>query len=278
MTEIIAITKQNIGNQEINSVNARDLWEYLDSQREFATWIKSRIEKFEFQEGIDFCRFDKIVKTGGINVAKPLKEYIITIDMAKELAMVENNDKGRQARRYFIEVEKKYQEQAQVIPETHEGKIALIHSLSGIALEKIEENKKLQSDVKLLTASNNEKNELIKAQGNKLEKQAPIVKLADDIRKSDGLKSMTQCAKEFKNCGRNKLFKFCFDMGIFYREDGIPVVKQYYEDMGYFKPLPKVWKNEKAGKSGMGHKIYVTAKGYFWLKKGWDKHLESMFV
>ena len=53
-------------------------------------------------EGKDFLiNFSK-------SLGRPSKEYIISLDMAKELAMVENNERGRQARQYFIEVEKRY--------------------------------------------------------------------------------------------------------------------------------------------------------------------------
>ena len=90
------------------TVNARELHEFLESKQEFSSWIKNRISKYGFAENDDFIRFDNFIK-GDINGFGNKKqiEYFISIDMAKELSMVENNDKGKQARRYFIEVEKK---------------------------------------------------------------------------------------------------------------------------------------------------------------------------
>lgn len=89
-------------------INARELWEALGSKQEFANWIKNRIESYGFQEDSDYCSFDKIVKrTTG---ATTRKEYLLTMDTAKEIAMVENNEKGRMVRRYFIEAEKRYRE------------------------------------------------------------------------------------------------------------------------------------------------------------------------
>lgn len=103
--ELIKIEKQVIGEDEVNAVDARELHEVLESKQEFANWIKDRINKYEFTEGVDFASFDKIItrETG----ATKRKEYFLSIDMAKELAMVERNDKGKQARQYFIGCEKK---------------------------------------------------------------------------------------------------------------------------------------------------------------------------
>ena len=86
-------------------IDARELWAELGSKQEFANWI---IESYGFQEGSDYRSFDKIIKrpTG----ATTRKEYLLTMDTAKEIAMVENNEKGRMVRRYFIEAEKRYRE------------------------------------------------------------------------------------------------------------------------------------------------------------------------
>ena len=101
MEEIIKITEHD-GKR---AVNARDLHQFLENKREFATWMKQRIEQYEFVEGQDYVVFDKFVKNS--NGGRPTIEYALTIDMAKELSMVENNEKGRMARKYFIECERK---------------------------------------------------------------------------------------------------------------------------------------------------------------------------
>lgn len=99
---LIAITEQ--GDKQV--VNARDLHAFLESKQEFANWIKSRIKDYGFIENQDFTSFDNFVKRekGG----SVRKEYAITLDMAKELSMLERNQKGRDARKYFIEVEKRW--------------------------------------------------------------------------------------------------------------------------------------------------------------------------
>ncbi|EAI8665095.1 phage antirepressor Ant [Campylobacter coli] len=84
-----------------NQILARDLHFFIDAKRQFANWINERIENYDFIEKQDYII--ELVYTKG----RPRKEYYITLDMAKELCMVENNEKGRQARRYFIECEKR---------------------------------------------------------------------------------------------------------------------------------------------------------------------------
>ncbi|EAH8106545.1 phage antirepressor Ant [Campylobacter coli] len=86
---------------EINSANAREIFQFLNSEQEYANWIKNRISHYNFIENQDYII--ELVYTKG----RPRKDYYVTLDMAKELCMVENNEKGRQARRYFIECEKR---------------------------------------------------------------------------------------------------------------------------------------------------------------------------
>ena len=104
--ELIKTTGITLNGENITAVNARDLWKFLESKQDFSTWIKRRIEKYEFIEGQDYLlhKFVEQLPSG----AKHCIEYLISLDMAKELAMVENNERGRQARQYFIEVEKRF--------------------------------------------------------------------------------------------------------------------------------------------------------------------------
>ncbi|HED8257589.1 TPA: antA/AntB antirepressor family protein [Campylobacter jejuni] len=81
--------------------NVKFLFYFLEIDTKFADWINRRINHYNFIENQDYII--KEVFTG----RRPRKEYYVTLDMAKELCMVENNEKGRQARRYFIECEKR---------------------------------------------------------------------------------------------------------------------------------------------------------------------------
>ena len=98
MTELLKVIEQN-GEQ---IVSARDLHEFLEVKSKFADWIKNRIEKYGFEENQDFVTISKNLENGGREI-----DYILKLDMAKELSMVEGNEKGKIARKYFIECEKK---------------------------------------------------------------------------------------------------------------------------------------------------------------------------
>lgn len=89
-------------------INARELHEKLGSKRRFANWINERIEKYRFVENSDFIKRNNFVTVG--NLRRPQIDFYLTIDMAKELCMVENNETGRNIRRYFIEAEKRYRD------------------------------------------------------------------------------------------------------------------------------------------------------------------------
>ena len=89
----------------INTVNARKLYKFLGVNTKFADWIKRNIEDFDFNAGVDFMAVSQKRESGGIT-----KEYYLSIDMAKELAMLSRSAKGKDARKYFIEIEKSYKQ------------------------------------------------------------------------------------------------------------------------------------------------------------------------
>jgi anti-repressor protein len=114
------------------AVSARLLHAFLGSKQDFSNWIQSRIKKYGLFENQDYQVFNNFIENplGG----RPLTEYALTIEAAKELAMVEGNAKGKQARQYFIACEQKLKE---IAPQTY--KAALLQLVA-----KIEENENLQ--------------------------------------------------------------------------------------------------------------------------------------
>lgn len=87
------------------AVNARDLHIFLESKQQFADWIKNRIRQYGFIENQDYQVFHNLMNNP--NGGRPTTEFALSIDMAKELSMVEGNEKGKEARRYFIACEKR---------------------------------------------------------------------------------------------------------------------------------------------------------------------------
>jgi phage anti-repressor protein len=117
---VVAIIKKN-GKQ---AVNARDLHAFLESKRDFSNWIKDRIEKYELIENVNYTTFKTKVLRNADNQenvtlnkfverkkgASTRIEYALSLDCAKELCMIEGSEKGKEARKYFIECEKIIQE------------------------------------------------------------------------------------------------------------------------------------------------------------------------
>ena len=99
-----------VGSTQVPTVSARQLHSFLEVGKIFTTWIQERIVSFGFVEGQDFVMIEglSLPNLGGAKSrAQTTKEYYLSIDMAKELSMVERNERGKQARRYFIECEKR---------------------------------------------------------------------------------------------------------------------------------------------------------------------------
>src|SRR3546814_7463481 len=82
----------------------------MEIGKDFSTWFKDRVSQYDFTENVDFVLLPNSGEYSGRG--QPPKEYAISLDMAKELAMVERNEKGKQVRRYFIECERR----AQTVP------------------------------------------------------------------------------------------------------------------------------------------------------------------
>lgn len=121
MQNLINIKTKNISGELIQTVNARDLHAFLEIGKDFTAWIKGRINRYGFIENHDYIIVEKLSEPkSGSTKARPqmLKEYAISINMAKELSMVERNEKGKQARQYFIECERQAKTATHVIPQT----------------------------------------------------------------------------------------------------------------------------------------------------------------
>ena len=132
---LINLTTASIGGEQQKGVSARDLHAFLEVKSRFNDWIANRIKDFDFVENQDYLTLTKKIVSGGL-----AKEYLLTLNMAKELSMVERNEKGKQARQYFIQCEKqlKVAQQQFAIPQTLPEALRLAADLAdkNAALEK----------------------------------------------------------------------------------------------------------------------------------------------
>ena len=152
MNELIKLQPQTINGNTVETVSARELHSFVESKQEFANWIKNRIEKYGFMENQDFLTVLSKTPNGG----RPSQEYFITLDMAKQLAMVENNEKGMQVRKYFIECEKKLKEQTapqpvQPIGETEDKLRTIILALEHTTLSDVAKETAIITSAETLT-------------------------------------------------------------------------------------------------------------------------------
>ena len=97
---LIPVFNGSIQNQPVQLCNARDLHSFLEVGKVFGAWIQDRINEYGFIQDEDYLVITE--RTNG----RPRKEYLITLDMGKELGMVERNERGRQIRQYFIRCER----------------------------------------------------------------------------------------------------------------------------------------------------------------------------
>lgn len=115
---LVPVFLSAIGGVPAHVCDGRALHAFLEVGELFAAWIKALIEKYGFQQDQDFAiAMEKsIAKRGGHNRI----DYLLCLDMAKEVSMVQNNARGREARRYFIAMERKALEAAgQLAPAGH---------------------------------------------------------------------------------------------------------------------------------------------------------------
>lgn len=103
------LIKIEVNENQEQVLSGRELHEFLEIGTEYAKWF-SRMCEYGFVENTDFA---VIVKNDeNPNGGRPQTDHAIKLDMAKEIAMIQRSEKGKQARQYFIEVEKKFKQQA----------------------------------------------------------------------------------------------------------------------------------------------------------------------
>ena len=216
----------------IQTVNARNLHLFLKVGKDFSSWMKDRIEKYGFIEGEDFS--PNLVKSPK---GRPTIEYHISLDMAKELSMVQNNERGREARRHFIKIEK-HLRHIKADPETF---------------------------LDLLIESRNQLRKQV-------ESQQPAVNFVKQISASEGSVRVGDFAKILFDrnnllIGQNRLFQWLYSNK--YLMDSQTPYQKYIE-MGIFEVVTGTVKNSTSGR--IWQQVKITAKGVTYLA---DKILES---
>lgn len=259
----INISSKTFNNEKVNTVNARDLHEQLQVVTQFRDWIRRRIQKYGFIENQDFVEVAQICAGG------QSKEYYLTIDMAKELCMVENNEQGRIARQYFIEKEKELR-QLQLGHNSQTPATTSTNDLIGMlknALVQLENNKEQLDRYNQII---NAKDEQLENQERQLENQekqlielSPKAKICNDFLNSNQQLNCTTVAKmlgtsvvKFNNWLREK--------GYMFAKSTLPSAEMIEKGYMIVKNIPYYDYQNQENK--FNKQTFITPKGFEFLQ------------
>lgn len=254
MNELIKLNNTTIGEQEVNTVNARELHGFLEVGKDFSSWIKGRLNVLGSIENEDYLltKIGEQLPSG----TKYKTEYYITLDLAKHLAMMEKNDKGLQVRQYFIECEKKLREVS-------------LHPTEQLLVNVLRANNDLDRTLAIKDYSDNYVKPLelkVEQQEAEIKELKPKGEFYDAVAQSNSTLSLDQVAKllNFNNMGRNNLCKYLRDKNIFNHKN---VPYQKYIDAGYFKLTESSWRNPYTEELQVSIKTVMYQKGIDWLDR-----------
>lgn len=211
------------------TLSARELHSFLELTERFGNWFE-RMKQYGFIENQDYIGR----KTFNTLAHQELQDYEISLDMAKEIAMIQRNEKGRQARQYFIEVEKKWNSPEYVMNRALE--------ISRQQVEKLMlENKELK----------------------------PKAEFFDAVADSKNAIQMSEVAKvlNYPGYGRNRLFEFLREKKVL-MPNNQPYQK--YVDCGYFRVVEQKY-TKPNGDIAINIKTLVYQKGVNYIRKLLEK-------
>lgn len=222
MDQLIKVEVKN--NQQV--LSARDLYNGLEIAQRFSRWVDNNFDIFE--EGIDFykCTSSTVVNNGAV---REIDDYIITIDMAKQLAMMVRNDNGKRYRKYFLKLEEKWNDPQEVVKRGYE----------------------------ILQSENNQ----LRIENDQLK---PKALFADTIAASDDTILVRDLAKFLRqngiNIGQNRLFNWLRDKGYLIKKSNGYTPTQKAMDLELFEVSEWTISNNN-GKPKIKLTTRVTGKG-----------------
>ena len=225
MQELIKVNYEN----DRPTVLGRDLHRMLEVKTAYKDWFP-RMCEYGFNESVDFnpLNFEQVHIEGNREVKRKVKDHQLTIEMAKEICMLQRSDKGKQARQYFIELEKQWNTPEQVMAR------ALRMADSTIT--------KLQHNVNKLTVEN----QIMK----------PKSDYFDELVDRNTLTNFTETAKQLQ-IQRKVLINFLLDKKFIYRDKKGKILPYENKNKGYFEIKESY--NEKTNWSGT--QTLITPKG-----------------
>lgn len=220
MNELIKTVKQSNGSI---AVDGRDLHSFLEVKERYNDWFKD-MQKYGFTENVDFISFTgKRVKPQG---GRPQVNHALTLDMAKELSMIQRTKKGKQARQYFISMEKQAKSKQQLpLPKDYPS------ALRALA-DSMEENQKLK----------------------------PAADYTQKMLANPGLETTSMIAKNY-GMSTAKFNQLLRKMGIQYRQGKTWLLYAKYQGFGYTHIEPFSYFDQKTGTKKVANTMKWTQLG-----------------
>ena len=217
-------------NQQL--VIGRELHKFLEVGTRYDTWINRIIEKYNFIENKDFIVVAQKRASNEIKGYTKFDDHLMTIAMAKEIAMVSNTEKGKEARIYFIKCEEAWNSPEMILARANQIQSRMIENYA----------------------------DKIKFLENRIEEDKPKVEFYDDVADSKNTCDMQTVAKtlNFKGVGRNNLFEILRNKNIL-QSDNKPY--QRYVDAGWFRLIETKYNDYKTGEIKLSYKTVVFQKG-----------------
>lgn len=230
MNELIKVNYET----EQPTVSARDLHEKLNIGTAFKDWFP-RMCEYGFEEGKDFCsKLSETSERGG----RPAKDADITVDMAKQICMIQRTPEGRECRQYFIDLEKAWNTPEQIM--------ARALKMADQSIESLKERCKFLGGQ-------------IAEQQKVIEEMQPKATYYDLILQSPDLVSATEIAKDY-GMSATKLNRILHDHGIQFKQGKIWFLYQKYAGFGYTKLKTHNYSDE--------HGVQHSKQHMYWIQKG----------
>lgn len=232
MQELIKINYDT----EQPTVSARELREKLNIETPFKKWI-DRMCEYGFEESKDF--WTKMSESTG---GRPSTEYELTIDMAKQICMIQRTPEGRECRQYFIDLEKAWNTPEQIM--------ARALKMADQSIESLKER------CKFLGGQVEEQQKVI-------EELQPKATYYDLILQCPDLVSTTEIAKDY-GMSATKFNRLLHNLKIQFKQSGVWFLYQKYAGFGYTKTKTHNYSDEYGGQHSRQH-MYWTQKGRLFL-------------
>lgn len=217
------------------TVMGRELHEALEVKTEYKKWFE-RMSEYGFTENVDFIKVTQKCPTS--STGQSMTDHQLTIDMAKEICMIQRSEKGKQFRQYFIEVENKWN--------TPEAVMARALQMANKKLDEVKNvNKQLETTVAVQTQQ--------------ISELKPKATYYDVILNCKDLVSATEIAKDYGKSAK-WLNNLLHELGVQFKQGGIWLLYQNYAECGYTSTKTHNYLDENGGNHAKVH-TYWTQKG-----------------